>query len=65
MSQKTRIYFRVDGDNKIGLGHIYRSLGLVEMLKDSFECFFIIRNPLKSLEEKIQKNASLIALPSP
>jgi UDP-2,4-diacetamido-2,4,6-trideoxy-beta-L-altropyranose hydrolase len=65
MSKKTRIYFRVDGNHQIGLGHIYRSLALVDMLKDDFECFFIIRNPLKSLEDKIQKNARLIALPSP
>lgn len=37
----TKIYFRVDGDNSIGYGHIIRSLALAEILSDLYEISFI------------------------
>lgn len=61
---KRKIYFRADGNAQIGLGHVVRSLALVEMLQGDFECHFIIRNPLPSLKQQILETCeSLIELP--
>ena len=48
-----RVFFRADGNSTIGLGHVIRSLALAEMIKDSFECHFIIREPLPGLSDQI------------
>ncbi|MCP4441338.1 MAG: UDP-2,4-diacetamido-2,4,6-trideoxy-beta-L-altropyranose hydrolase, partial [Aureispira sp.] len=61
----SKIYFRADGNSQIGLGHIFRSLALATMLKNDFECIFVIRNPLDTLKPKIQAVANLIELPEP
>ena len=42
MSRKN-IIFRVDGNSKIGLGHLYRTIALAEMLKNDFSVKFLIR----------------------
>jgi len=48
----------------MGLGHVIRSLALVEMLNENFECHFFIRNPLPSLKSKILSVCqSIIELP--
>lgn len=44
-----RIVFRADGNSIIGLGHIMRSLALVEMLKYNFECLFVVNKAQESL----------------
>lgn len=48
-----KIYFRADGNPQIGLGHVIRSLALIEMLKEEFECHFIIHQSLPILVEQI------------
>lgn len=53
--KKNKIFFRADGHAQMGLGHVFRSLALVQMLKDHFECHFIIRTPLPILEKQILK----------
>lgn len=53
MINKPKIYFRADGNAKIGLGHVIRSLALAEMLADDFDCHFIIRKPLAALRSQI------------
>lgn len=50
---KSKVYFRADGHNKMGIGHVIRSLALAEMLSPAFECHFIIRTPLPSLKAQI------------
>jgi UDP-2,4-diacetamido-2,4,6-trideoxy-beta-L-altropyranose hydrolase len=50
---KRKVFFRADGNAKIGLGHVFRSLALAEMLKEDFDCYFIIRNPLEILRTQI------------
>lgn len=52
---KPKIYFRADGNAQMGLGHVFRSLALAEMLSDTFECHFIIRNPIEVLEQQVLK----------
>lgn len=42
------IVFRARGDAQIGLGHIMRSLSLAIMLKDNFNCVFILDNSIDS-----------------
>ena len=59
-----RIIFRADGNSDIGLGHVIRSLALVEMLKDNFECVFAIQEPVNALVRQIEAVcAELIILP--
>lgn len=53
MENKPKVYFRADGNSEIGLGHVIRSLALAEMLKNDFECYFIIREPIPTLKEQI------------
>ena len=64
MKSKRKIFFRADGDSKIGLGHIFRSLALAEMLCTEFDCHFIIRNALPTLKKQILEVCkSIIELP--
>jgi UDP-2,4-diacetamido-2,4,6-trideoxy-beta-L-altropyranose hydrolase len=59
-----KIYFRADGNTKIGLGHITRSLALACMLKDKFECVFLIQNPIETIQKQLQQeHFDFIALP--
>lgn len=65
MKNKRRIFFRADGNSKIGLGHVFRSLALADMLCEEFECHFIIRDPLRSLKKQILEVCSYVfELPS-
>lgn len=58
-----KIYFRADGNTQIGLGHVIRSLALAEMLKQEFECIFIIQKPSDALQQQILKSChDIIAL---
>ncbi len=50
---KNKVFFRADGNSQIGLGHIFRSLALAEMLRNDFDCHFIIRQPIPSIKTKI------------
>lgn len=61
---KPTIYFRADGNSKIGLGHVIRSCALADILRDSFNCTFFIRQPSGYLEEEIGKaGATLVQMP--
>jgi UDP-2,4-diacetamido-2,4,6-trideoxy-beta-L-altropyranose hydrolase len=42
---KQRIIFRADGNEDIGYGHFFRLLGLLDILKDDFNCIFAINRP--------------------
>ncbi len=55
---KRKIYFRADGNNQIGLGHVTRSLALADMLKDIFECIFVTRFLSEYIIEEVQKSCS-------
>lgn len=59
-----RILFRADGSTQIGLGHIVRSLALVEMLKAHFNCVFISKAPQDKISMLIQQYCTLIELPA-
>jgi len=48
-----RVFFRADGNSKMGLGHVFRSLALAEMIREDFDCQFLIRNPLPEIKEHI------------
>jgi len=37
----TKIWFRADGNHKMGLGHLIRSMALAQMLKSDFEVEFV------------------------
>lgn len=58
-----KIFFRADGNSNIGLGHIYRLLALVDMLKDNFDCYFVTRCPLVTIQDRIASKAKLLLLP--
>jgi UDP-2,4-diacetamido-2,4,6-trideoxy-beta-L-altropyranose hydrolase len=38
-----KVYIRADGNAATGLGHLYRSFALMEILQDSFDCTFVTR----------------------
>lgn len=63
MNHSKKILLRADGNNEIGLGHIYRLLAIYEMLKSSFDCIFVTQNntpnnifPKNLIIEKIPKS---------
>lgn len=47
---KTKILFRADGSSLIGLGHVYRSCALAQIIKERFTTAFVIKEPAKELE---------------
>lgn len=51
VNSKSSVYFRVDGNSLIGLGHIYRAVSIVNMLKDIFDCYLITKTstPVESI----------------
>lgn len=49
------IHFRADGNSTIGLGHIIRSVALADMLKDDFNCQFLIQDPSDEISSSILK----------
>jgi UDP-2,4-diacetamido-2,4,6-trideoxy-beta-L-altropyranose hydrolase len=50
---QTKVFFRADGNSQIGLGHVMRLLALVDIMKDDFECHFIIQNPSEAIQQQI------------
>ena len=59
MSKK--IIFRVDGNSNLGLGHIFRCIALVEMLKKKYDFFILTRTD--SELKVISKHYNLILIP--
>lgn len=52
-----QIFIRADGNQQIGLGHLYRTLALAEMLKDQFQITYICKYvPDKLIHEFSLKN---------
>ncbi|MEN7552011.1 UDP-2,4-diacetamido-2,4,6-trideoxy-beta-L-altropyranose hydrolase [Rapidithrix thailandica] len=51
MSQK--VVLRADGNAKIGLGHIVRSLAIASMLKNDFFCEFAIHSPSEHIKKQL------------
>lgn len=64
-STKNRVLFRADGNSKIGLGHVMRCIALAQMLKNEFECFFVISRPAKEIILILQKFGKIISLSEP
>ncbi|PKQ70846.1 UDP-2,4-diacetamido-2,4,6-trideoxy-beta-L-altropyranose hydrolase [Raineya orbicola] len=52
---KSKIYFRADGNTKIGLGHITRSLALADMLKEYFDIWVMIQQPSREVIKQIHE----------
>lgn len=50
---KPRIVFRADGNSRIGLGHVVRSLALAQMLHEDFSCVFAIQQPEQALQAQL------------
>ena len=63
MSDKKKILFRADGNSQIGLGHIYRCIGIAQRLKNYFSIIIAIHEPSESIQHNIELNAKLIKLP--
>lgn len=62
---RQRIIFRADGNSRIGLGHVTRSLALAHMLRDEFECIFAIQAPDKAVKDQILSTChGIIVLPA-
>ena len=55
---KNKIYFRADGNNDLGLGHVIRCLSLADLLRDQSECIFATRFLNKYIIDEIKKSCS-------
>lgn len=55
----SRIIFRADGNNQLGLGHIYRCISMIQMLAGEFDCLFITNNPDNKVIDLIRGNCTL------
>ncbi len=53
MSAKNKILIRVDGSNKIGLGHIVRTFALAQILNESYTIQFYCKEIPEKLESEI------------
>lgn len=49
------IYFRADGDSRIGWGHVMRCLAVADMLKDTFTCRFVTKSQDPAVHKAIEK----------
>ena len=57
---KPNVFFRADGNAEIGLGHVIRSLALAHILKEDFECIFLIQDVAEFLKNEILKTCTSI-----
>lgn len=55
-----KVILRADGNNNIGLGHVYRLLALAEILKNDFNCIFAINEPDDFVVSQITKVCSCL-----
>lgn len=62
MPERTNVYLRADGNNNIGLGHIFRLLALAEILKGHFNCIFISGKVSPSVANSIETSVKLIVI---
>jgi UDP-2,4-diacetamido-2,4,6-trideoxy-beta-L-altropyranose hydrolase len=46
---KSKLFFRADGNGKIGLGHIVRCLSIIQMVSDYYDCVMVVNNADKSV----------------
>ncbi len=61
--KKKKAILRADGNNRTGLGHIYRALAMIEILQEEFDCFFIIKEPGEATVKLISTYCPLKILP--
>ncbi|MEO1518361.1 MAG: UDP-2,4-diacetamido-2,4,6-trideoxy-beta-L-altropyranose hydrolase [Bacteroidota bacterium] len=59
---KPSIVFRADGNAAIGLGHVIRSLALVQLLQNDFHCHFLIRGASDALRQQISSHCQMTEL---
>ncbi|MCX2739108.1 UDP-2,4-diacetamido-2,4,6-trideoxy-beta-L-altropyranose hydrolase [Pontibacter anaerobius] len=57
-----RVVFRADGNSRIGLGHVVRSMALAQMLQGEFSCVFAIQQPEESLEKQLCQVCTAVVL---
>ena len=62
MVTRPKIYLRADGNASMGLGHVSRMLAVATMLKEDYDCRFIIRQPSPQLQAEIQAQLEAIIL---
>lgn len=55
-----RVVFRADGSAIKGLGHIMRSLSMIEILKDNFTCLFISNNADQKVKDLVESFCSAV-----
>ncbi|MEX6688453.1 UDP-2,4-diacetamido-2,4,6-trideoxy-beta-L-altropyranose hydrolase [Danxiaibacter flavus] len=55
-----KVYFRVDGNTEIGLGHIVRSCALANMLRERFECHFFVRDYLEITKNNVVEAGAIL-----
>lgn len=53
-----RLVLRADGNPRIGLGHVMRLLALADILRDQFECVFVIQEPDAVLLSQLRESCS-------
>jgi UDP-2,4-diacetamido-2,4,6-trideoxy-beta-L-altropyranose hydrolase len=61
--KKVQVFFRVDGDSQIGLGHLVRCIALAQMLKDEFKITFVCKTIPETIVNEIKQlgfNLSII-----
>ncbi len=51
-----RIFFRADASTKVGLGHLTRCLALASMLREKFDCSFILKDSAEIAFNLVQEN---------
>lgn len=59
-----KIVFRADGNSSIGLGHVFRCISLLEMLKNDFDCVFATNSDDEIKQIISLKADNVITLPN-
>ncbi|MGN6165767.1 MAG: hypothetical protein ACTHOF_14630, partial [Flavisolibacter sp.] len=57
-----KVYFRADGDSQMGLGHLFRTSALAEMLASDFECILVTKCRIEKVINELKKSFNDVIL---
>ena len=60
--KKSQLYFRVDGNEQIGLGHLIRSIALAQMLQNDYQAVFVCKEIPEAISNQLKDYGYILSI---